>query len=76
MSKLILPSIKQMENPIEERNRAETRQTVEMITESTKRKRINIANKNKMNYARMLANFRTKRMKRTVSTKSVVAKNA
>ena len=47
-----------MENPIEERNRAETRQTVEMITESRKRKRINTANKNKTNYARMLVNFK------------------
>ena len=63
-----------MENPIEERNRAETRQTVEMITESRKRKRINIANKNKMNYARMLANFRTNKMKRTVRVNMIADK--
>ena len=63
-----------MENPIEERNGAETRQTVEMITESRKRKRINIANKNKMNYARMLANFGTNRMKRTVRVNMIADK--
>ena len=74
MSNFILPSIKQMENPIEERNRAETRQTVEMITESRKRKRINIVSKNKMNYARMKANFRTNRMKRTVRVNSIADK--
>ena len=74
MSEFILPSIKQMENPIEERNRAETRQTVEMITESRKRKRINIVNKNKMNYARTLANFRMNRMKRTVRVNMIADK--
>ena len=63
-----------MENPIEERNRAETRQTVEMITESRKRKRINTANKNKTNYARMLVNFRTNRMKRTVRVNMIAGK--
>ena len=74
MSKFILPSIKQTINPIEERNRAETRQTVEMITESRKRKRINIVSKNKMHYARMLANFRTNRMKRTVRVNMIADK--
>ena len=74
MSKFILPSIKQMENSIEERNRAETRQTVEMITESRKRKRMNTANKNKTNYSRMLANFRTNRMKRTVRVNMIADK--
>ena len=74
MSKFILPSIKQIENPIEERNRAETRLTVENISESRKRKRINIVNKNKMNYARMLANFRTNRMKRTVRVNVIADK--
>ena len=75
MSKFNLPSIKQMENPIGERNRTETRQTVEMITESRKRKRITITNRNKTSYARMLANFRTNRLKRTVRVNMIASKN-
>ena len=45
-----------------------------MITESKKRKRINTVNKNKTNYARMLANFRTNRMKRTVRVNMIADK--
>ena len=74
MSKFNLPSIKQMENSIGERNRTETRQTVETITKSRKRKRITITNRNKTNYARMLANFRTNRLKRTVKVNMIASK--
>ena len=72
MSKFNLPSIKQMKNPIGERNRIETRQTVKTITES--RKKITITNRNKTNYARTLANFRTNRLKRTVRVNMIADK--
>ena len=61
-----------MKNPIGERNRIETRQTVKTITES--RKKITITNRNKTNYARTLANFRTNRLKRTVRVNMIADK--
>ena len=66
MSKIDLPSRRQMETPIRERNRTEARQTVEMITASRKSKMITTISKNKTNYARMLANFRANRLTKTV----------
>ena len=74
MKKFDLPSRKQIENPIRERNRTETRQTVEMITVSRKRKRITTTNRNKTNYARMLANFRINRLKKTVRVNMIASK--
>ena len=74
MSKFNLPSIKQMENPIGERNRTVTRQTVETIAASRKRKRITTTKRNKTNYARMLANFRTNILKKTVRVNMISSK--
>ena len=74
MSKFDLPSRRQMENPIRERNRTETSQTVETITASRKRKRITTTNRNKTNYARMLANVRTNRLKKTVRVNMIARK--
>ena len=74
MSKFILPSIKQIENTISERSRAETRQTVESITTSRKRKRITQVNRNKTNYARILANFRVNRVKKSVRVNLIASK--
>ena len=74
MSKFDLPSRKQMETPIREKRRAETRQTVEMITTSRKRKRITTINRNKTNYARILANLRANRLKKTVRVNMIASK--
>ena len=74
MSNFDLPSRRQMENPIREKNRTKTRQTVEKITASRKRKRITTTNRNKTNYARMLANFRTNRLKKTVRVNMIASK--
>ena len=74
MSKFVLPSIKQIENSISERSRAETRQTVETITTSRKRKRITQVNRNKTGYARILTSFRVNRVKKSVRVTLIAGK--
>ena len=50
------------------------RQTADTITTSRKRKKITPVNRNKTNYARILANFRVNRVKKLVKV-NIIASN-
>ena len=62
-----------MENPMSERNRAESRQPVETLTTSMKQKRVTQVTRNKTNYTRILSKLRVNRVKKSVRVNMIAS---